>query len=430
MSRNRELADLIAGGFTEADIPNLSASKITSGTLADARISSSSVSQHATSFDDNKLQNDISTLGLRVHTQENLNVSNTNSASFDVFNNSDGVASFTTCSRDSENEHVSTEIFGSASLIDFDDIDGAGTDVRYKSSGNIGNVATNTSFQDIGGNHLNVDADYQRQNMSGVGAHWGSLNLVPKDTTDRDTHYMIFDFGAVYQFGGVWYMGKQNGYGDMRKFKLEGSQTDGSYQAIDMSGVTQTAQTKSNGSALSGTEGDFTSGSSDGSFILNQHASEYYTIVNTLNNFPTFKMRYLKMYFMNQYTGSSNANAGFNFNITKKPVSFSTSGNFIGANITAPSTISKMGAVITYTETGTNTLNTDIIMQLSSDGGSNFTTATLTPLPDFATGIKMAKVNDLSLTGGTGTSCTYKILFANQTDGSKVANIKGVSLQY
>ena len=79
---------------------------------------------------------------------------------------------------------------------------------------------------------------------------------------------------------------------------------------------------------------------------------------------------------------------------------------------------------------GTNTLNTDIVMQLSSDGGSNFTTATLTALPDFATGIKMAKVNDLSLTGGTGTSCTYKISLANQSDGVKVANIKGVSLQY
>ena len=420
----------ISGSLLDSQIPNLATSKITSGTFADGRIASSNVSQHATSFNDDKIVNDLSTLGLRVHTQENLNVSTTNSTSFDVFNDANGIASFTTCSRDSNNEHVSTEIFGSASVIDFDDIDGSGTDVRYKSSGNIGNVATNTSFADIGGNHLNVDADYQRQNMSGVGAHWGSLNTVPQDTTDRDTHYMIFDFGAVYQFGGVWYFGKQNGYGDMRKFKLEGSETDGSYQAIDMSSVTTTTQTKSNGSALTGTESDFVSGSSDGSFILNQHASQYYTIVNTLTNFPTTKMRYLKLYFMNQYSGTANVNAGFNFNITKKPVSFSASGNFIGANITAPSTVSKMGAVITYTETGTNTLNTDIVMQLSSDGGSNFTTATLTTLPDFATGIKMAKVNDLSLTGGTGTSCTYKISFANQSDGSKVANIKGVSLQY
>ena len=85
MSRARDLADLIGGGFTEADIPNLSASKITSGTFADARIAASNVSQHATSFDDNKIVNDISTLGLRVHTQENLVGSNTNSASFDIF---------------------------------------------------------------------------------------------------------------------------------------------------------------------------------------------------------------------------------------------------------------------------------------------------------------------------------------------------------
>ena len=37
MTKARDLANLISGGFTEADIPNLSASKITSGTFADAR---------------------------------------------------------------------------------------------------------------------------------------------------------------------------------------------------------------------------------------------------------------------------------------------------------------------------------------------------------------------------------------------------------
>lgn len=46
MSKARDLANLISGGFTEADIPALSASKITSGTFADARLSSSSVTQH------------------------------------------------------------------------------------------------------------------------------------------------------------------------------------------------------------------------------------------------------------------------------------------------------------------------------------------------------------------------------------------------
>ena len=50
MTKARDLANIISGGFTEADIPNLTASKITSGTFADARIAASNVSQHATSY--------------------------------------------------------------------------------------------------------------------------------------------------------------------------------------------------------------------------------------------------------------------------------------------------------------------------------------------------------------------------------------------
>ena len=52
MTKARDLANIISGGFTEADIPNLSASKITSGTFADARLSASSVTQHASSYID------------------------------------------------------------------------------------------------------------------------------------------------------------------------------------------------------------------------------------------------------------------------------------------------------------------------------------------------------------------------------------------
>ena len=78
MTKARDLANIISGGFTADDIPNLDASKITSGSFADARIpnlatskitsgtfddariAASNVSQHATSFDDNKLVNDLS----------------------------------------------------------------------------------------------------------------------------------------------------------------------------------------------------------------------------------------------------------------------------------------------------------------------------------------------------------------------------------
>ena len=109
--------------------------------------------------------------------------------------------------------------------------------------------------------------------------------------------------------------------------------------------------------------------------------------------------------------------------------SLNATGNFLCPAITAGSATTKMGAVITYQDqSGTNALNTDIVLQLSADGGSNYSNATLTALPDFSTGIKMAKVNDLAVTSGT--SLKYKILFANQASGSKEARIRGVSLNY
>ena len=109
--------------------------------------------------------------------------------------------------------------------------------------------------------------------------------------------------------------------------------------------------------------------------------------------------------------------------------SLNATGNFLCPAITAGSATTKMGAVITYQDNaGTNALNTDIVLQLSADNGSNFTTATLTALPDFSSGIKMAKVNDLAVTSGT--QLNYKISFANQNTGSKEARIRGVSLNY
>ena len=91
------------------EIPNLPASKITSGTFDDARIASSNVSQHATSFDDNKLVNDLSTLGLRVHTQENLSASNTNSQYVDVFQDATGYTNGADTARNAS-EYISTNI--------------------------------------------------------------------------------------------------------------------------------------------------------------------------------------------------------------------------------------------------------------------------------------------------------------------------------
>ena len=91
--------------------------------------------------------------------------------------------------------------------------------------------------------------------------------------------------------------------------------------------------------------------------------------------------------------------------------------------------MSKVGIVITYkNNVGTNTLNTDIVAQVSADGGSNYSTVTLAAAGTFSTGVLQAVANDVSVTAGT--SIQYKISFANQALGSKEARITGVSLIY
>ncbi len=398
MSRNRNLADLING---------IDASKITTGTFADARISSSSVSQHAQSFDDNKIVNDISTLGLRVHTQENLNASNTNSASFDVFQDSSGITNLTNCLRnDAEYINSLSQTLGSEALM----VDASG---QSSSNVNSGTYDTNT----ISANnwtivddathtrttgHYNYDDSREQGHLDAIFAGSGqgvntTYNYFGQytDTSNADV-YIAWDTTASspswvwtkFTFDRIWTQGTPT-------TTLSGSN--------DLSGSWNVIKTITN----TPTTASVDSGSFSNSVVYRYYQIKYHNIVATTD----IGLRSLKV-FGKTFTETLNA-----------------TGSFEGNTITASSSTNKMGAVITYQDqAGTNALNTDIVLQLSANNGSTFHNATLTALPDFATGIKMAKVNDLNVTAGT--QLKYKILFANQSAGSKEARIRGVSLQY
>ena len=107
----------------------------------------------------------------------------------------------------------------------------------------------------------------------------------------------------------------------------------------------------------------------------------------------------------------------------------SATGNFTGATQTASASVDSMGAVILYENTsGTATLNTDLSLELSADGGSNYTTATLLDGGTYSGNIKIAKVGGVSVTAGTQPK--YRISFANQSDGVKETRVVGVGLTY
>lgn len=105
------------------------------------------------------------------------------------------------------------------------------------------------------------------------------------------------------------------------------------------------------------------------------------------------------------------------------------SGNFTSATQSAPSNVSKVSIIVMYEDNvGTAALNTDLVAQVSADGGSNYSTVTLASAPNLTSTIKVAKSDAISVTAGNQPK--YKISFANQASASKVTRVLGVSLLY
>jgi len=78
------------GTIVDADVGNVAATKLT-GTIADARIGASSVTQHVTAFDDNKIQANIALLGFKTAVNGSLAVYNLVDQVIDEYTDATGI---------------------------------------------------------------------------------------------------------------------------------------------------------------------------------------------------------------------------------------------------------------------------------------------------------------------------------------------------
>ena len=425
MTKARDLAN-IANGVPNSlitldanEIPNLDTAKITSGTFADARISQSSVSQHATSFDDSKLQQDIMVLALQQATDANRSAYNLSNAFVEQFEDSTGIDVQTNTNRNS-NEYVGTIVFGNATEFNYNS---ASPKAKLLMSGMSGNNGVYYEIDNDG------DVGYGNTNfvIPAIAIANGSyVNY----TNSNTSAFFLYDYQQNYLFSEKIIVGTFQTWGAISQYTISYS-TDGSnFTPWSTASASQLGSTTNSG-AMSG--GGFTSGNSSGHINTSSPSPDGTNTglsVFTLQGMPSITARYIKLTTTAFHSGKANAAAGGGiFAPFEVPVTVNATGNFTSVSQTAPATVSKMGIVVLYkNNAGTATLNTDLVAQVSANNGTNFTTVTLTPRGTFSTGINIAVANNVTVTSGT--SCKYKISFANQSAGTKETQVHGVGLIY
>ena len=347
------------------------------------------------SYDDDKVVNDISTLALHQATNNNSAKYNLTNSNVDVYQDSSAIANLVNVARDTTGEYVSSVVTGADAVntptaIAFgSNFTGgsSGASLAHTKDGNVLNPIAYTNNGNTSNAHVTIDL--------------GSVKTIKR-----------FDLGKA----------RYNGDATQFRITYSASSSNADTNAPDFSSATTAVIFQNNNDA------NITGMNSSGYGTWGAITNNTKYCINKVEGFPSFSARYLRMA-ITAATFHDN-NAALNEFATYTPSSVtSATGNYQSTAQTANASVNKISAVVTYTNaSGTNTLNTDIILQVSANNGSTFTNAPLTAAGTFSTGVLQAVTNDISVTAGT--QLKYKIFFANQASGSKIARINGVSLSY
>ena len=392
----------------------------------------------ATGFGDTTaVENDIATLALHQATNANAAKYNLVNTNVDQFEDSTGVATFTDCARDSSGEYVSTisssvEAFTSDSntelLLHMEtlllDSSSAGHTMNNTSgctrsstqakfgtySANFDGTAGNSLYPDVSSDFTFGTGDWTIEmwfRPSGTGSGQGGFSY----TSDVTAYPNCYFYRGTYPTFLI-YVGNGSAWSPVHGASLatDATNTTWTHMAITRDGTNiRGYEDGVQRSATDCTGFNFTQ--NDPQLGDNPTVAEYQGYIDECRISDVCR-----------YPDGTT----FTPNLVETT---NATGNFISTATTANASVTTMGGVITYTNTsGTAALNTDIILEVSADGGSNYTTATLTAGGTFATGILQTVANDITVTAGT--SIQYRISFANQESGVKETRINGVSLMY
>ena len=472
MTKARDLANIISGGFTEADIPNLSTSKITSGTFADARISSSSVTQHSAPTDLQPIKSDISALALREATNESSAAFNLPNQFIDTFATdvlgtktdvdissgyvtsiipagfaSNSAALKTNLKQLYTFDNSLTDMMGNQNLVN----SGVSFNSSTKKLGTHsayfdGNGTTEFSFDNGSGSagvpyfHTNnTNGSYPPAALSiAFWMYWspdnGNWNMVfdAYGSSDAQRNYI---FGtsddpsaAVHDKFAVWDGADDNW----------GNASDGGGSETNSGTFSQNTWTHIMASLTSTKKQVFLNGtltSHTGTFGFSSDGTGTHVRIGGRANNTDYQFKgYLDQFCIwDREVTQTDANNLYNSGSGNlwSASSISATGTAIQNTNTVGSAKTKVGGTMLYKDNqGTATLGTDLKIYFTCNGGSNWTEASsysaITPV--YSTGIKQVRLGETTCTSGT--DIRYKAVWANQASGSKETQLHGIGINY
>jgi len=396
ITTSKILDGTIATGDMAVDPTN--ASNLSSGSVPSAQLGN---------VDNSGLQNDIATLALHSAVADNKAAFNLTNAFIDQYEDGTGIDVLTNCVRNADNEYV----YAATSTSEAYHINSAGVEDLYG-----GTTPTFSGTND------------SRTTMSGASAMNSFSLSQPSVTLPNDGHF-TFELTLVQVADPATSVLPA-------VFKNDPVLTSWTTNAGGTSaGTDKTWASAGGGAASAGDKIKMVYDTADPGVITSyEDTGSGYGSASTVlkydgGNFVSAGKATTLYFAMLGYKDTSTAWI-WDTTCTRVYDAPSGSGNYTSTTETANSTVSKMGVVVLYkNQAGTATLDTDLIVQVSADGGSNYTSAPLTAGGTFSTGILSAKSNDITISN-TGTAPKYKISFANQSAGSKETQVHGVALLY
>jgi hypothetical protein len=440
-----------------AEIPNISASKITSGTMdaarigsgtfADARIAEASVTQHVTATDLQPVKSDISALALREATNESSAAFNLPNQFIDTFTDDTNLGTQTTVDRVNgyiasvyDAPHTYTDDSDTIAIIEFQQSTFVDSSSNNKTltitspmtrsasgTGKIGSYAgySNTtgantsyvSFEDstVGTGDFTMEAWMKQEAIHGTDRLFNAGAEDSANNTTPDGISVGWQESGGSPTTGLNFYGQASttnwtptfthpGLNTWFHFVLQ-RQSGATFAYVN--GVKTATDNRYSGNNINGTQ-----------MIWARITSSNNTTENVQGWIDHFRMSSVARY-------SSNFTPPTTSSVTNATGTLIQSANTVGSAKT------KVGGTMLIKENaGSTTLGTDLKIYFTCNGGTNWTEASsysaITPV--YSTGIKQVRLGET--TCSSGSDIRYKAVWANQASGSKETQLHGIGINY